>query len=248
MNKTAGQRPFSVSARCLDRLISSQPVDHLHPVLDFAHRLRERLASVAKAPLWSMTPEDKREALTTLAQAEAQFDALEAAPVGGGRAFQVPPPRPVPGLLRTGWRPKCAKSAATPAPTSASPRLWSATTCSSAAMAEGRVTPPRLAPSWPRSTSSPPSGVRRRAPSSVAAETHLVALAEHHDAKALRILGGRIFEVSPPTWPRSSTAKPSRPRKRSAAAHDVDHVGGRRRHLPRALSHPPIARADAARR
>ena len=31
-----------------------------------------------------------------------------------------------------------------------------------------------------------------------AAETHLVALADHHDAKALRILGGRIFEVIAP--------------------------------------------------
>ena len=30
------------------------------------------------------------------------------------------------------------------------------------------------------------------------AETHLVAQAEHHDAKALRILGGRIFEVIAP--------------------------------------------------
>ncbi len=28
--------------------MSSQPVDHLHPVLDFAHRLRERLDSVAQ--------------------------------------------------------------------------------------------------------------------------------------------------------------------------------------------------------
>ena len=31
-----------------------------------------------------------------------------------------------------------------------------------------------------------------------AAETHLVALAEDHDAKALRILGRRIFEVIAP--------------------------------------------------
>ena len=68
--------------------MSSQPVDHLHPVLDFAHRLRERLDSVAKAPLWSMTPEDKREALTTLAQAEAQLDALKLRPVRGGRPFR----------------------------------------------------------------------------------------------------------------------------------------------------------------
>ena len=34
--------------------MSSQPVDRLHPVVDFAHRLCERLDSVAKVPLWSM--------------------------------------------------------------------------------------------------------------------------------------------------------------------------------------------------
>ena len=57
--------------------MSSQPVDHLHPVVDFAHRLRERLDSVAKVPLWSMTEEQQRDALTTLAKAEAQLDALK---------------------------------------------------------------------------------------------------------------------------------------------------------------------------
>ncbi len=57
--------------------MSSQPVDHLHPVVDFAHRLRERLDSVAKVPLWSMTEEQQRDALTTLAHAEAQLDALK---------------------------------------------------------------------------------------------------------------------------------------------------------------------------
>ncbi len=57
--------------------MSSQPVDHLHPVLDFAHRLRERLDSAAQVPVWSMTPEHQREALTTLARASAQLDALE---------------------------------------------------------------------------------------------------------------------------------------------------------------------------
>ena len=57
--------------------MSSQPVDRLHPVLDFAHRLRERLDSVAQTPLWSMKAEEQREALTTLAQAEAQLGALK---------------------------------------------------------------------------------------------------------------------------------------------------------------------------
>ena len=57
--------------------MSSQPVDRLHPVLDFAHRLRERLDSIAQVPLWSMTAEQQRDALTTLAQAQAQLDALK---------------------------------------------------------------------------------------------------------------------------------------------------------------------------
>ena len=33
--------------------VSSQPVEHLHPVLDFAHRLVARLDSLADAPLMS---------------------------------------------------------------------------------------------------------------------------------------------------------------------------------------------------
>src|SRR6478609_2998235 len=57
--------------------MSSQPVDHLHPVLDFAHRLRERLDSIARVPIWSMPPEQQRDALTTLAHAQAQLDALK---------------------------------------------------------------------------------------------------------------------------------------------------------------------------
>ena len=76
LDKTAGQRPFSVSARCLNSPMSSQPIEHLHPVLDFAHRLVSRLDSLADAPLMSMRPEDKRAALVTLARGRAQLDAL----------------------------------------------------------------------------------------------------------------------------------------------------------------------------
>ena len=57
--------------------MSSQPVDHLHPVLDFAHRLRERLDSIAQTPLWSMKAEEQREALLALRQAKVQLEALE---------------------------------------------------------------------------------------------------------------------------------------------------------------------------
>ena len=57
--------------------MSSQPVDRLHPVLDFGHRLRERLDSMARVPVWSMKAEEQRDALTALRQAKAQVEALE---------------------------------------------------------------------------------------------------------------------------------------------------------------------------
>ena len=56
--------------------MSSQPIEHLHPVLDFAQRLVSRLGSLADAPLMSMRHEDKRAALVTLAKGRAQLDAL----------------------------------------------------------------------------------------------------------------------------------------------------------------------------
>ncbi len=56
--------------------MSSQPVDRLHPVADFAHRLVSKLDSLASTPLWSMTAEEKRDALVTLAQGLAQGEAL----------------------------------------------------------------------------------------------------------------------------------------------------------------------------
>ena len=60
----------------MNSFMSSQPTEHLHPVLDFAHRLVSRLDSLADAPLMSMRPEDKRAALVTLARGRAQLDAL----------------------------------------------------------------------------------------------------------------------------------------------------------------------------
>ena len=56
--------------------MSSHPVDRLHPVADFAHRLVERLESLGSVTVWSMPAEDQRDALTTLARAEAQLQAL----------------------------------------------------------------------------------------------------------------------------------------------------------------------------
>ncbi len=57
--------------------MSSQPVDHLHPVADFAQRLSDRLDSIARIPVWSMPPEQQRDTLITLNKTQAQLDALK---------------------------------------------------------------------------------------------------------------------------------------------------------------------------
>src|SRR3954470_19383699 len=56
--------------------MSSQPVDRLHPVVDFAQRLHSRLDSLVDVPLTSMTPEQKRRVLLELAQSATQLEML----------------------------------------------------------------------------------------------------------------------------------------------------------------------------
>jgi hypothetical protein len=57
--------------------MSSQPVDHLHPVVDFVQRLSSGLDSLAEVPLFSLVPKDQREALVQLASCRAQLEALQ---------------------------------------------------------------------------------------------------------------------------------------------------------------------------
>ena len=109
--------------------MSSQPFDRLHPVLDFAHRLRERLDSIAQTPLWSIGPDEQREALTTLTQAQAQLDALKLRGCSPRPSAPVPPPRPVRTPPPTGSRSRPGRSAAS-CSTSASPKHWTGTTYS----------------------------------------------------------------------------------------------------------------------
>ena len=197
-DETAGQRPFSVSARCLNSSMSSQPIEHLHPVLDFAHRLVTRLDSLVDAPLMSMRPEDKRAALVTLAQGRAQLDALALRLLADAE-----------------------KSEATVDSGAGTAADWVATETRqvrrearadlrlaekvekhevlAAAMAAGRVnvTQGRAIVAslerLPRTGQFAVSAEKR-----AAAEAHLVELAAEHDAKALRILGRRVFEVVAP--------------------------------------------------
>ena len=178
--------------------MSSQPVDRPHPVVDFAHRLRERLDSVAQTPLWSMRPEEQRDALTALRQAKAQLEALElrllfeadrsgaTTDTGAGTAADWI-------AVETQQVRRDARSDL---------RLAQALErhgVLAAAAAEGRVNTAQARAILAALDRLPTTGefavsTEQRG----AAETHLVALAQHHDAKALRILGGRIFEVIAP--------------------------------------------------
>jgi hypothetical protein len=56
--------------------MSSQPVDHQHPMVDFARRLHSRLDSLADVSLRSMGPSEKREVLLELTQSTAQLEML----------------------------------------------------------------------------------------------------------------------------------------------------------------------------
>src|ERR1700710_1647945 len=57
--------------------MSSQPMHRVHPVVDFAHRLSARLDEVIDVPVWSMSPEEHREALRVISHDEAKLAALK---------------------------------------------------------------------------------------------------------------------------------------------------------------------------
>ena len=178
--------------------MSSQPIEHLHPVLDFAHRLVSRLDSLADAPLMSMRPEDKRTALVALAQGRAQLDALAlrlladaerseaTVDTGAGTVadWVAVETRQVRREARADLR--LAEKVETNQVLAAAMAAGSVNVAQSRAIVASLERLPR--------TGQFAVSTEQRA----AAEAHLVGLAAEHDAKALRILGRRVFEVIAP--------------------------------------------------
>ena len=180
--------------------MSSTQSTHLpeHPVVDFAQRLTTRLDDLAQVPMWSMTPEQKRHALLALAKGEAQLEALRLRLLAEAETSEA--------TVHTG-----ARSAAD----------WLATETRqvrrdarsdlklaerledhdllSGAMAAGAVNVDQARAIVSSLGRLPKTGEFAVTPEQrITAETHLVALAAKHDAKELRILGRRIFEVIAP--------------------------------------------------
>jgi hypothetical protein len=196
--KTAGQRAFSVSGDCLNSPMSSQPIEHRHPVLDLAVRLHARLESVAEVSMVSMTPQEKREALILLSRDSAQLDALRLRLLSEAELSEA--------------------TADTGAATAAD---WLAIETQqvrrdarselklaqkldhhdilAAAMAHGDVNVAQARAIVASLDQLPSRGEFAISPEQrVAAEVHLVKLAAHHDAKQLRHLGRHLFAVIAP--------------------------------------------------
>lgn len=179
--------------------MSSQPVDHhRHPVVDFAERLTKRLDSLAEVPLMSMTPAQKRAVLVAIARGEAQLETLKlrllaeaeqseaTVDSGAGTAADWL-------AIETHQVRRDARGDLLLAQRLEHHDLLSA------AMARGRVNVAQAGAIVAALQRLPRTGEFAVTPEQrQAAEAHLVELAADHDAKALRVLGRRIFEVVAP--------------------------------------------------
>ena len=227
--------------------MSSQPVDHLHPVVDFAHRLRARLDSVAETPL---LVDDAR-------ASSARRWSPSPRPGAAGRAASCgcsprptgprPPSSPVPAPPRTGSRSRPGRYAATPAPTCGWPRALERARRAVGGDGRGRVNVAQARAIVAALDRLPSTGeFAVTAEQRAAAETHLVELAAAPRREGAADPGSADLRGDRPRPGREVRGQGARGRGGpGAAAYDVDDVGGRRGHLPRPLPHPRPARADA---
>jgi hypothetical protein len=178
--------------------MSSQPVEHLHPVVEFAQRLSARLDSLAGTPLLSLPPEQQRETLLELARCRAQLETLQLRLLVQAEDSEA--------TSDTG-----AASAADwlaietrQVRRDARSDLKLATSlqqhpCLSAAMGAGRVNTDQARAIVASLARLPRTGeFAVTAEQRAAAEAHLVSEAAHHDAMALRVLGGHLLDVIAP--------------------------------------------------
>ena len=175
-----------------------QPVEHSHPVVEFARRLVARLDALASVSTSSMSPAEKREALTTVARGAAQLDALQlrlladaerseaTTDSGAGSAadWMATQTRQVRRDARSDLRLALGLED--------HPVLASAMSAGGINLAQARAIVGALERLPRRGEFAVDQDQRARA------EAHLVAAAADHDAKTLRVLGRRILEVVAP--------------------------------------------------
>ena len=178
--------------------MSSHPQRRIHPVRAFARQLTARLDQLAPTAVWSLSPADQRETLLDLAKAKSQLAALELRVLA-----------------------EADRSGATDTEAACSAADWLAVETQQVrrtvrsdlhlaraieghhqlaeAMSHGDVNVPQARAITHALDRLPESGeFAVTADDRVRAEAHLVALAAHHDAKELAILGRKVFEVIAP--------------------------------------------------
>jgi hypothetical protein len=178
--------------------MSSQPIEHHHPVVDFTERLSTRLDALADVPVASMTESEQREVLLKLAKCRAQLEAMQfkvlaqaelseatvdtgAATAADWLAIEIQQVR------------RDARSELKLAQKLESHFVLSA------AMARGEVNLSQARAIVASLDQLPTRGeFAITAEQRIAAEQHLVKLAADHDAKHLRYLGRHLFEVIAP--------------------------------------------------
>jgi hypothetical protein len=163
-----------------------------HPITVAVARVSAEINSVAEAPTWSMRPADLRDALAGIAQSRAQLDELETRVLAQAETGDA-----------------LAESGAT-----STAALLAHTTRTTKFEAHRRVRLARHLPGHDVVRQAMVAGHVQSDQATVICaavdalpddidlrhrcEKHLVALAEHHDAKELKLLGRRVLEVVDP--------------------------------------------------
>src|SRR6476469_6295783 len=178
--------------------MTSDPILTGHPVLRFARQLTARLEQVAASPVWSMTPAEQRDALRELARAEAQLAALrlrvlaEAERSGAGGERGAPSAADWVAIETRQTRIHARSDLKLAKALDHYPLL-------SAVMGAGQVNTAQARAIVSALDRLPTTGeFAGSAEQRQQAEQHLVSMAAHHDAKALAMLGRRLFEVIAP--------------------------------------------------
>ena len=178
--------------------MTSQLEHRSHPVVEFAHALTEQLEKLASMPVWSMTPEEHREVLRELAKAEAQLAALnlrvlaEAERSGAGSERAAASVADWLAIETRQTRLSARSDLKLAQALEHHAVLATALDGGAANVAQARAIVTAL-DRLPTSGEFAVDADQRQA-----AEQHLVDLARDYDAKALAVLGRKLFEVIAP--------------------------------------------------
>ena len=166
-----------------------------HPIVGFAGRLHAVLDTLAEVPAWSMTRGEQRYALTELARAEGRLAELRLRVLAAADRSDLAADTAA--TSTTAWLAQATRQtrAAAHADVQLAQALDTGFGATRDALADGLVDVAqarvivRAVQALPDSVDAHDRG---------RAEKHLIDLAGQHDAKALRLLGRRVFEVLDP--------------------------------------------------